>query len=160
MLNHLLQHQPGRITSEADKHEEFHAETLPAGSAPASKTFKPNNISEVPPMKDYSADAEPETSENSAQATMPGATSGDVHQGLGRPVQGQSSSELRHDAKAGSSGGLEGVGASGVKSANLVDARDPEFAQSNRALEKEDAKISGRNETGGAAAEDRVPSSA
>ncbi len=55
---------------------------------------------------------------------MTGATSADVHTGIGHPGQGQSSSELRHDSKAHSGGGgLQGVGASGAGSAS-DDARN------------------------------------
>jgi hypothetical protein len=46
----------------------------------------------------------------SAQDTIGGATSGDVHTGLGKPVQGQTSEEL-HDGSH-TRAGLEGVGAS------------------------------------------------
>lgn len=44
--------------------------------------------------------------------TLKGATSGDMNRGLGRPIQGQSSTELRHDGKNGrkkGAPGLEGV---------------------------------------------------
>lgn len=51
-----------------------------------------------------------------ALSTLPGATSADVHTGLGHPGQGQTSNELRHEGGHTSSkqtSGLEGVGAEG-----------------------------------------------
>lgn len=47
---------------------------------------------------------------------MPGATSGDVHTGIGHPGSGQTSSEIRHEGKPKrerDATGLEGTGASG-----------------------------------------------
>ncbi|KAF4547531.1 Hypothetical protein D9617_40g012700 [Elsinoe fawcettii] len=142
-------HQPGRIAGEKDAAEEFTAETLPAGSAPASKTFKPNNISDIPTT---GATSGQETT--SASDTIVGATSGDVHTGLGKPIQGQSSSEQRHDGKphrAGDGGGLEGVGASAVPQSGNVDARDPNHAD-QRGLGKEEVKGAGKGVLGGASA--------
>ena len=54
---------------------------------------------------------------------------------------------------------MEGRGASGVKSANLVDSHDPAF-KTNRALDKEDAAGADRGNIGGASAQDRTPESA
>lgn len=83
------------------------------GTAPADKTFTPNPQGTVP-----SQAANPSaTSTTSASATLGGATSGDVNAGLGKPIQGQSSAELRHDGQAHrqhQAGGLQGVGASGA----------------------------------------------
>ncbi len=48
--------------------------------------------------------------------TLPGATSADVHTGLGHPGQGQTSTELRHDGQHTSKkdpSGPEGAGAPG-----------------------------------------------
>jgi len=148
------------MASENDGVPEFSAKTIPAGTAPADRTFKPNNISEVPPMKDYSDDADPESERASAQDTIPGATSADVHTGLGHPGQGMTSNELRHDGMKGGkhqSVGLEGV-ASGAKGSKLVDSHDPQF-QDQRALNKEEADV-GRGTRGGAAAEEMVPEGA
>ncbi|GME58944.1 hypothetical protein BKCO1_5600032 [Neofusicoccum parvum] len=78
-------HKPGVLASEADKAGEFHIQTLPAGSAPASATHAPNNAS--------SSSATP----SSAADTLVGSTSSDVHTGLGHPGSGQTSAELRHD---------------------------------------------------------------
>ena len=38
-----------------------------------------------------------------AEETLQGATSADVHQGYGKPIQGQSSVEVRHDGSHGRS---------------------------------------------------------
>lgn len=72
-------------------------------------------------------------------STLPGATSKDVHTGLGHPGQGQTSRELRHDSKpigAGSTGLDEGGSGAGGEDLN------PEF----RNLQREDdgAAASGR----------------
>lgn len=73
---------------------------------------------------------------------------------MGHPGQGQTSSELRHDGGNKQGSGLEGVGASGVKSANLVDQHDPKFA-GQRTLEKDEAQP--KNILGGATAGEKVP---
>ncbi|PNS15197.1 Protein sum2 [Sphaceloma murrayae] len=141
-------HQPGRINSEADAAPEFHATTLPAGTAPPSRTFKPDNTSEV-----EGTGATSGQTTTSASETIVGATSGDVHTGLGHPGSGQSSKEL-HDGSKGRSG-PEGVGTSGLASANNVDARDPKFAD-QRGLGKEEVKGAGKGMLGGAPANEQV----
>ncbi|KAI4168439.1 MAG: hypothetical protein LQ348_007496, partial [Seirophora lacunosa] len=100
-------HKPGVLVGN-DTAPEFTAKTLPPGSAPADRTFKPNNISEVPGQADNPdvlRSHGKESTQTTAESTLGGATSGDVHQGLGKPIQGQSSSEL-HGGKAGA--GREG----------------------------------------------------
>lgn len=90
-----------------DAAPEFHAQTLPAGTAPASRTFTPNTQSEIPGQA-----MNPDISEEtwtSASDTLGGATSADVHQGLGNPGSGQTSNELRGKRKKERSG-LTGVG--------------------------------------------------
>ncbi|KAK5005433.1 hypothetical protein LTR16_000524 [Cryomyces antarcticus] len=155
-------HQPGVLASANDRAPEFSAEILPAGTAPADRTFKPNPTSDVPTTNtDYSDDADAEAERTSASDTLGGATSADVHTGYGHPGQGQTSSELRNDgqhSRKRDGAGLEGVGASGVPSAKLVDAHDPEHAD-QRAADKEDAVV-GRGSVGGDSAQDRVPESA
>ena len=59
---------------------EFHAETHPPGTAPASNTFHPQGVPEVPG--------------GAGENVMPGATSADVHQGIGHPGQGMTSQEM------------------------------------------------------------------
>jgi len=92
--------------------------------------------------------ANKETQQNSAQATIPGATSADVHTGLGHPGQGQTSQELHHDGlksnkKAGA--GITGV-ASGAQSYDTVDKRDPNHAD-QRVIDKEG--VDNKNTLGG-----------
>jgi len=94
------------MVSEADHAPEFQAKTLPPGSAPSDRTFQANPTDEVPVAASGGS--------TSAQDTIGGATSGDVHTGLGKPVQGQSSSELHSNTKI--AGGLQNVGAGGVPS--------------------------------------------
>lgn len=110
-----------------------------------SSTFKPNN----------DADA---TSTLSAQDTIGGASSKDVHQGLGQPIQGQSSAELHHDGqshrKNPGQGGVEGL-KTAVQS-KTVDARLPENA-AQRNLESD---VIGGTRSDVPSAEDRVPDSA
>ncbi|KAK0622181.1 hypothetical protein DIS24_g11323 [Lasiodiplodia hormozganensis] len=145
-------HKPGVLATPADKAPEFHAQTLPAGSAPASHTHIPNPTSSLPP----------DTTTTSASDTLLGATSADVHTGLGHPGQGQTSTELRHDgshgrAKQGT--GLVGVGAETVMNkGDAVDAKDPGFS-SQRALDK-DVETGARGTVGGPPAEERLPEGA
>jgi hypothetical protein len=91
-----------------------------------------------------------------ASSTITGATSADVHTGLGHPGQGQSSHELRHGEKKGGQGlsGLaDSVGQGDVKS--LKD--DPRHAvQRNLG----DVPAGERGNTGGPSAQERVPESA
>ena len=124
---------------------EFQAKTLPPGSAPANRTFQPNNDADVPPPKEE---------QTAASDTIGGATSGDVHTGLGHPGSGMSSREERHDDNRG---GLQGVGATTTEF-KTVDARDPDMKH-HRALDNDDAEV-GRGTVGGPAAEEREPVSA
>jgi len=140
-----------------DARPEFNAQILPPGSAPSDRTFRPTDNSEVPPVtqtdNNDSAVSQPPPND------FPGATSGDVHTGLGHPGQGQTSTELRHDGqhtrKKIGSGGTDGLqhGAQG----KTVDPHDPKFA-GQRALDKDDAQV-GRGSLGGPAAEERLPES-
>ncbi|KAK3078988.1 hypothetical protein LTS18_006042 [Coniosporium uncinatum] len=161
-------HKPGVLASESDRAPEFNAKTLPAGSAPADRTFKPNPTNDAPPVANYMKDdkVEDDASQPSAQDTIGGATSADVHQGLGHPGQGQSSAELRHDGK--STQGVGNAGRGGEDTVGtLVDKHDPLHAD-QRALDKDEASgtsvqgVPGRGNdqtsgAGGASAEERVP---
>ena len=105
-------------------------------------------------LEDVDADA-PQTS---AADTIGGATSAEVHTGLGHP--GQTSSERRHDGqrhRKNPGQSLEGVGKSGAMG-KTVDSHDPGFAN-QRALDKDEAVV-GRGNVGGPSAEDRLPESA
>ena len=89
----------------------FSAETLPAGSAPADRTFEPNTSAEIPSQAhndDMLASDDKEATYTSASDTLGGSTSADVHKGLGHPGAGQ----VAADKKSGERSGLEGTGAS------------------------------------------------
>ncbi|OTA31655.1 hypothetical protein BTJ68_08149 [Hortaea werneckii EXF-2000] len=127
-------HKPGvNVGNEAVP--EAHIQTLPPGSAPASATYQPNPTDTAPPPSS--------------------ATSGSVNTGLGKPMQGQTNTEIRHDGqhhrKAAGGGGFDGLksGAHG----GTVDPHDPAFA-SQRALDKDEAVV-GRG--GALSAEERLP---
>ena len=136
----MTQHHPG-IKVGNDAAPEFSAKTLPPGSAPADRTFTPNATSEVPGQADNASverDHGKESTKTTASSTLSGATSGDVHTGLGHPGQGQTSSELRHDGRGG---GLAGVGASGVASGNQM--VDTDTQPKERGLDKEEGQYAG-----------------
>ena len=112
------QHKPGILTGN-DKVPEHHVQTLPAGSAPADRTFEPQNNTDIPGQAgdNYAASQNEPGTTTSATSTLQGASSGDVHTGLGHPGQGMSSAEQRHDGgshRDAKAGGLQGVGASGA----------------------------------------------
>ncbi|KAM3065643.1 hypothetical protein ACMFMG_011352 [Clarireedia jacksonii] len=98
-------HKPGVLTGN-DAVPEFHAKTLPAGSAPSDRTFQPDPSAEYPNQENAVGTA-------SAQDTIQGATSADVHTGIGKPVNGMTSREIRGDGHKGKreKNGLAGVGA-------------------------------------------------
>lgn len=81
------QHQPGTKHSAADAAPEFHAKTLPPGSAPKDKTFTSN------------PDLNNQKTFTSASSTLVGADSAYVHTGLGHPGSGQTSQELHDNSK-------------------------------------------------------------
>ncbi|KEF58899.1 uncharacterized protein A1O9_03742 [Exophiala aquamarina CBS 119918] len=112
-------HQIGQKVSPADHAPEFSAKTLPAGTAPKSATYQPNPVDETPGQAnnpDVLRSHGKEGVQTDALSTLPGATSADVHKGLGHPGQGQTSNELRHEGAHTSTkqtSGLEGAGAQG-----------------------------------------------
>merc|ERR1712225_54964 len=85
-------HAPG-VKVGNDAAPSFSAETLPAGSAPSDRTFKPNTQNEIPGQA-MNPNISKETW-TSADSTLGGATSKDVHQGLGQPMP-QGRKELHH----------------------------------------------------------------
>ena len=91
-----------------------------------------------------------------ASTTITGATSSDVHTGLGHPGQGQTSSESRDAEKAGG-GGLTGL-ADSVRQGNVKDLKDDPRHADQRNLG--DVPTGQRGNTGGPAAEERFPESA
>lgn len=137
------QHKPGVLVGN-DAAPEFSAKTLPPGSAPAERTFKPNAGSEVPGQANNDLTERShgkESTKTSASDTLGGSTSSDVHTGLGHPGQGQTSRELRHDKNVGGhGGGLAGVGASAASGNQMADERTQE---SQRASEKEEGVYAG-----------------
>jgi hypothetical protein len=140
----ITQHAPGKLVSEADRAPEFHAQVLPAGSAPASKTFTPN------------PDLNNQKTFTSASSTLVGTDSGAVHTGLGHPGQGQTSSELHDGSKkqGGAGGGLAGL-AEKVEQGNVRDLKDdPKYAHQRNL---DDVPTGQRGNTGGPPAEEREP---
>jgi len=139
-------HKPGVLVGN-DAVPEFHAQTLPAGSAPSNSTYT-SNTQETPAQASYN--------KASASDSLVGSSSADVHTGLGKPIQGQTSQELRHDGgeRSTGKGGAEGVGGSAGQS--TIDPHAPEMA-GQRALDKDEATI-GRG--GAADAQDRLNESA
>jgi len=100
-------HAPG-VKVGNDAAPEFRAQTLPTGTAPADRTFQPNTRDEIPGQANN-----PNISKEtwtSAQDTIGGATSADVHTGYGHPGSGQTSIEL-HGKRKKERSGLTGVGA-------------------------------------------------
>jgi len=134
-------HQVGQKVSDADNVPEFHAQTLPAGSAPADRTFQPNATAEVPGQannEDTLRSHGKESTYTNALDTLGGTDSAAVHTGLGHPGAGQSSAELRHDGKhhrKREGAGLEGVGAqggSGLRDEGSATSRDLEADKSGK----------------------------
>ena len=143
-------HQVGQKVSPADHAPEFEAKTLAPGTAPKESTFTPNPQGETPGQADNAS-----ATMRSDPLDFPGATSKDVHDGLGHPGSGQTSTELRNEGqhtskKVGS--GLAGVGSeggSGLTGGNM----NREFANLARdRSEGEHGPASGRNRDGGAGA--------
>ncbi|RXG44157.1 hypothetical protein VDGE_02619 [Verticillium dahliae] len=93
-------HAPGTLVGN-DAKPEFHAETHPVGTAPSKDAYQPDPSSEVIPGQ------APKASD-----TLGGATSADVHAGLGHPGAGMTSQELHGGKRKSDGSGLEGVGAS------------------------------------------------
>ncbi|RAK78502.1 uncharacterized protein BO72DRAFT_447165 [Aspergillus fijiensis CBS 313.89] len=150
-------HQPGRKVAPADFAPEFRAETYPAGTAPASNSYSANTTSEVGGQAlnpNVERSHGKESVKTSAADTLMGATSRDVHTGLGHPGSGQSSAELHHDGQPGRKGqtaGLEQVGA-------YADSKFERDIPGQRALDRDEAHLAGpRGDKGALAAEDRQP---
>jgi hypothetical protein len=140
-----FQHKPGVLASEKDRAPEFSAHTVPAGSAPASSTYTPNP--DLNNQKMY----------QDASTTLQGATSADVHTGLGHPGQGQTSSELRDNTRVDN--GLVGLSSQTERSAKNENTtgRDPAFAHQRNL---DDVPTGQRGNIGGPPAEEREPETA
>ncbi|KAL7804081.1 hypothetical protein V8C43DRAFT_4538 [Trichoderma afarasin] len=76
-------HQPG-IKVGNDRLPESHLETFPPGTAPPESSFRPNPISEIPGQAN---NPEVDSSGRSDPLDFPGATSKDVSNSYGRPMQ-------------------------------------------------------------------------
>jgi hypothetical protein len=89
-----------------------------------------------------------------ASSTLQGATSGDVHTGLGHPGQGQTSQELRDGSKGAT--GLAGLSSQTDKPAqnDKVSGSDPAFAHQRN---HDDVPTGQRGNVGGPAAQEREP---
>ncbi|KAL1958429.1 hypothetical protein VTO42DRAFT_4530 [Malbranchea cinnamomea] len=130
-------HAPATKVNSEDNMPTFSARTVPPGTAPQENLFQPNPTETVPSQ---ALNEQPgpgiETTQTTASSTLGGATSQDVHKGMGKPVIGQTSAELRHEGQAHRKHpgtGLEGVGASetgtrGVDARRLESERDEDVA--------------------------------
>ncbi|KAI1212126.1 uncharacterized protein F4807DRAFT_417622 [Annulohypoxylon truncatum] len=107
-------HKPG-VKVGNDAAPEFHMEKHAPGTAPRENTFQPRPEGETP------VDASFDESQHLTNPTdtLGGTTSQAVHTGLGKPVQGQTGTELHGDLHGDHTSrrkkehaGLEGVGAS------------------------------------------------
>lgn len=137
---------------------EFHAQTLPAGTAPREQTFEPKNDLNV-----AAADAANDRLTDPLQ--WAGSTSGDLHKGIGKPMQGMTSTELRHDGQHGRKHEKLGLTRYGMQDSvpgggdlGQVNPRDDD---SQRALDKDVGGVNGpRGNKGEKVAEDQPPESA
>lgn len=130
-------------------------ESYPPGTAPASNSYTPNasDIGSQANNPNVLSSPGKESIYTLPADTLTGATSQDVHRGMGKPLQGQTSVELGHDGAHGrkkQSAGLESVGAH--REDRGLERRLPD----QRGLEKE-AKTSGTWRKAGRAAEDMRP---
>ena len=139
------QHKPGVLVGN-DAAPSFSAKPIPAGTAPAERTFEPNTTSAIPSQA--LNDQQDPSTYTSASSTLSGATSADVYTGLGKPLQGQTSVEQRHEGQhhrknpGGHGAGLVGVGANTVQAGNQN--ADERVQESQRALEREEGTEAGK----------------
>ncbi|KAJ4386017.1 hypothetical protein N0V93_008908 [Gnomoniopsis smithogilvyi] len=96
-------HKPG-VKVGNDALPEFSAKTYPPGTAPRENTFQPNPVSEVPGQA-----LNPDATVRTDPLDFPGATSATVYNEtkFGKPIHGQTSSEL-HGSKKRERNGVEG----------------------------------------------------
>ncbi|KAJ5124137.1 uncharacterized protein N7515_007962 [Penicillium bovifimosum] len=98
------QHKPGTKLSELDQRQTYHMEGFPPGTAPASNSFTANPISEGGSQAlnpNVEAGPDKEATYTSVSDTLHGSTSADLNRGIGKPMQGQTSTEMRHDGQHG-----------------------------------------------------------
>ncbi|KAG9776355.1 hypothetical protein KCU88_g4902, partial [Aureobasidium melanogenum] len=150
---HTGGHQMGVKASPADYAPEFSAQTLPPGSAPKESTFQPNPVGEVPGQAnnpDVLRSHGKEGVQTDALSTLPGATSADVHKGLGHPGQGQTSTELRHEGHHTSkkhTSGPEGAGATGGSGLSDPNDVNVEFRRLQQEGDHPRGPLAGHNAT-------------
>ncbi|KAJ5991723.1 hypothetical protein N7451_007447 [Penicillium sp. IBT 35674x] len=147
-------HKPGVKVNEADHRPEHHLQTFPPGTAPASNSYT-SNVNDVGSQTNNPN--MPSNQRTSAADTLMGATSQDVHTGLGKPLQGQTGVELAHDGEHGrkkQSAGLEGVGATPQNRG--IERQLP----NQRGIEREEAQSGTRGNKADRAAEDMLPEGA
>jgi hypothetical protein len=143
----IVQHAIGTKVGN-DAVPEFHAQTLPAGASPSDRTFQPNATSEVPGQA-----MNPNIAKGtwtSASDTIGGATSADVHTGLGHPGSGQTSKELHGDGNYPGKKPKSGLAGQGADPTDTIreHGQDIDFPKGTKGKS---------NEPG---AEDRLPESA
>ncbi|KAI0376766.1 hypothetical protein F5Y04DRAFT_265698 [Hypomontagnella monticulosa] len=131
---------------------EFHVEKYPPGTAPREHTFQPQPKETVPREVAESQQFTDPTE------TLGGATSREVHTGLGKPVQGQTSAELHGNLHGDRIGrrkkeyaGLEGVGAPVGDTVRQKGADLPEGVEKG---------MKGKGSVDYPSASDRIPTSA
>ncbi|KAG6355358.1 hypothetical protein INS49_003320 [Diaporthe citri] len=97
-------HKPG-VKVGNDAAPEFSTEAHEPGTAPSKDAFQPNPESEVPGQAQNNV----ATTQTDALGSLPGATSGSVHNAtqFGKPAQGESSAEA-HSDKTERRTGVEG----------------------------------------------------
>lgn len=138
-----------------DNEPVFHATPVPPGTAPADRVFTPH------PDESGSQALNPnverghgkESVKTTAGQSLMGTTSGNVDAGFGKPLQGQTSTEIHHDGQHGRNNpgsGLEGVGASEPH-------RFERDMPTQRGYERDEAQSGRRGDKGALAAEDMDP---
>lgn len=157
-----MQHQLGTRVRPNDFVPEFHAKTYPPGTAPEKDTHTPNPVYSLPGQAnnpDMLRGHGKQSTHVSASSTLRGATSRDVHRGLGKPqCTGQASDEVRHDGehkRKHKGQGLEGVGASGHPQ-----QPDERARWEQRGVEREGARGGQHADKGTLGAEDIEPQKA
>lgn len=118
--NLSLQHALGKKIGN-DAAPDFHCHTVPSGSAPPDRTFRPDTSKSIPGQSYPNSKRE---TWQSAESTLTGSTSGDVHGWMGEPFHGHKSEDLRHQTTQKS--GPEGVRATAQ---DLIKKRGPDSQQ-------------------------------
>jgi hypothetical protein len=157
----LMQHKPGNEQGN-DAVREFHAEVHPRGEAPPENTFQPNPVGKS--GQDLNPDAD--LSGQGEALGMPGATSKDVHMGLGLPLQGMESRDVNPQLPGKKStdgrahvrkGKKEESGLAGV---GVEPTRDPVKAMGWDLPEGVEKGGRGKHTTDRPGAEERMPATA